>query len=347
MKQNIEIIDSKRNYSIYKKNELIQKGRYSLTLNQQKTLLFLISKITDGTAVDKTFQIDIAEYCKVAGINSSLDAYYHEVKADLKAIADASIWVAQPDGKETLLRWLDIVRIDEGNSTIQISFTKSIAPYLFFFTQNGNYTSYPLLYILPMCCKYSIRLYELLKSYSNQNKLIIDVEQLKLRIDAKDEKSADYERFVDFRRYVIDRAIDQINQYTDIKVEYKQIKEGKKTKALQFFITSKNWIQKSETKRNDRKNLQKPQKQEHHRTEKRNAIEAITDRIQALDTITDIIYSKQLSEQELKKIQDIITLINQDYDNIKEMVDKIKTQNESKQEQQNHVEPTDPGQGGN
>ena len=77
---------------------------------------------------------------------------------------------------------------------------------------------------------YSIRLYELLKSYVGLHRKEFEVEDLKRRLQAP------YERYPDFRRKAIEIAVREINLYTDIEVTWEPIKSGRSVTKIRFEI---------------------------------------------------------------------------------------------------------------
>ena len=56
---------SVRNRTVTKANELIQKSRFSLSLQQQKIMLYLISQISPYDEEFKLYTFSITEFCKV------------------------------------------------------------------------------------------------------------------------------------------------------------------------------------------------------------------------------------------------------------------------------------------
>lgn len=246
---------TRRDMSVYKKNELIQNSRFSLTLMQQKTLSYLISMIKPNDAEDTIYHTTVKKFCEVAGIEMN-KFYYQAVKDDIQALADASVWVRTPDGKDTLIRWLDIIKMEPNEGTIEIQFSKSISPYLFFMVEEGNYTKYSLMNILPMRSKYSPQIYELLKSYANRTELMLTIDELKQKLQIEEE----YSRFVDFRRNIIDKAMDEINQYSDLLVKYALLKEGKKVIGIHFYIEKKGIYDSMITRLESKKKLNAPAK---------------------------------------------------------------------------------------
>ena len=215
-------LDTQRNYYVVKGNELIQKSRFSLPVQQMKVLLYLISKIQPSDEPGKLYTIEINDFCRVCGIDYANGKNYIDIKASIKSIADKSMWLSSPDGKtETLLRWIDRAIIQKNDGSISIRFHEDMFPYLLDLQE--RYTQYKLVNILPMKSKYGIRLYELLKSYENlDGAIIMSIEDLKKRMDCDKYAS----RFPDFRRYALDKAIADINTYSDISVSYRLSKEN-------------------------------------------------------------------------------------------------------------------------
>ena len=94
-----EFYDIPRNKKVRKSNELIQKSRFNLSLQQQKIILFLISQITPYDEEFKTYHFNIIEFCNICGIDIKGGKSYEELKDNIKAIADKSMWITLPDNK--------------------------------------------------------------------------------------------------------------------------------------------------------------------------------------------------------------------------------------------------------
>ena len=231
---NADIV-KQRSYFVVKDNALIQKTRYALSVQQQKLLLFMVSKIKPMDEPYTEYTISIGDYCRACGVDHDNGGNYAYMKASLKSIADKSIWMKMGNGKEILLRWLDRVVIDEHSGTVQFSFHRDMHPYLL--NLHSRYTQDSLMNVLPMRSAYSIRLYELLRSYVNMETTItMMLDEFKRRIGGEV-----YERFSNLKQKVIDPAVAEINMYSDIEVEYKAAKVAKSRSynQISFYITSK------------------------------------------------------------------------------------------------------------
>ena len=143
------------------------------------------------------------------------------------------------DGEsETLMRWLSYVKINKNSEKVFIEIDRTIAPFLFELKE--KFTKYQLYNILAMKSAFSVRIYELLKSYAYQRSKIFDLDELKRLLEVENVKS--YVRFPDFRRYVLDIAEREINELTDINISYETIKKGKKVIKINFSIELKSPI---------------------------------------------------------------------------------------------------------
>lgn len=229
MKENGELM-------VYKSNDLIQKSKFSLSKVEIQIINYIISQI-DSPLYDREFnkiQFNIKDFYNLSGVEKISGSAYQYLKNTIKTLADKSVWVNFPEeGRETLIRWIEKPEINKQSGMVTIKLDDDLKPFLL--NMNG-YIKAQLSYSFKMQSKYSIRLYELLKSWEKAGSKHFDVAELKTRIDA-DQKS--YENFGIFRKKVLDVAVSEINEYTDIHVTYDEEKTGKKVTGITFRITVK------------------------------------------------------------------------------------------------------------
>ncbi len=225
----IKGIQEERSQLVVKSNELIQKSRFNLTTSEQKVILYLISKIKPTDTEFHEYEFSVADFCRICGISSQSGSVHAAVKQSVKSLADKSFWLKQDDGVEVLLRWLQHAKIENG--TIHIQIDQNMKPYLLQLRE--KFTRYELIYTLAFKSQFSIRLYEILKSYQWRHEVVLVLEELKQSMFAEN-----YKNFKDFRNRVLDVAVREINQFSDINVEYETITKGRKTVSLRFHINS-------------------------------------------------------------------------------------------------------------
>lgn len=240
---------NKQYYSIVKKsNTIIQKARYSFSLQQQKILCYLITNLSETDTSETEKKFDIKTFYDFMEVDSK---NYDRVRENLKALRDKSWFIMGKDGTETSVSFLTKVRTNKRNGTAIVYFDKDILPYL----QNlrEQYTTYKLYYIMTMKSQYSIRLYELFKSVLGKTNWYFSVSDLRKLFLC--EKS--YAHIGHFKTRVIEPAIREINEKTDILVDYEYETEGRKVVGLDCTITYKSTDDRLEVDRYIRQELNK------------------------------------------------------------------------------------------
>lgn len=235
-REKLEIAKS-REYLVVKANDLIQKNRFELSLPEQKTIAYICSLIKpcNNGEYQIDYEFNIREYCKICGFDYDNGNNYATIKGILKRLRDNSMWVRIEGGSETLMAWLDRVIADKGSGIVKIRIDDRLAPYLFNLGQ--NFTKYELYNILAMKSSFSIRMYELLKSYSFRKEIAFDIDELKKILMVENVKS--YDRFPDFRRFVLEISQKEINEYTDINISFETVTKGRKVIKIIFHIEEK------------------------------------------------------------------------------------------------------------
>ena len=229
-----------REYLVVKHNAIIQKNKYqvaknagnSLSLLEQKVLLYVISRIKPDDTELKEQIFDIAEFCRVCGIQPGGENYPYlkEVIAKLKGRV---MWLVAEDS-ETTVSWIDKATIYKKSGKVKIRLDEDLKPYLLMLSK--NYTAFPLHNIIKMKTKYGIMLYELLKSVANLGKYIeFSVEEIKAPLDC-----SNYDNFANFKKRGLLPALVDVNTYTELRVEVDYKKTGRSNTHLLFTITNLN-----------------------------------------------------------------------------------------------------------
>lgn len=224
-----------REMSVYKRDDMIQKSRHQLTVREQRCVLFAISKIKPSDEVFQAYTFDLKDFYALCGL---ADESYNELKGILNGLADKGWDMPLKDNPDTIsrVRWFSTVRTNKKSGKVTIKFHEDMMPYLLHLTGQDNfYTGYGLQYVLPMSRQSSPRLYELLKSYQkNRMTWFFETEELKRLLDA-----SNYKNFNDFKRFVLDPAVEEINKFTDLKIAYDTMKEGRRVARVEFYMAEK------------------------------------------------------------------------------------------------------------
>lgn len=233
------------NNVVVKANELIQKSRFSLSVQQQKIVLYLVSRISPYDQEFELYDFNIRDFCRLCGIDHRNGKNYIDLKDAIQEIADKSIWIKLGNGKETLVRWIEKPYLDEGSGIVQIRLDRDMKPYLLQLKE--NFTKYELIWTLNFKSKYSIRLYELVKSYHYQElerfEKEIDLKELQRALDAEN-----YKVFQDFKKRVLAPAIEEINTTSDKTVTWEPIKRGRSIVQIKLVIETKGALERTKAR---------------------------------------------------------------------------------------------------
>ncbi len=100
-----------------------------------------------------------------------------------------------------------------------------------------KYTYFHLYKISNLRSMYAVRMYELLVQWRKTNKVpTLRLNDLRSKLGVEDHE---YNRIYNFKKKVLDVSVKQINEYTDIEVDYKQIKEGRNVVGFDFEFRQK------------------------------------------------------------------------------------------------------------
>ena len=222
---------------VIKSNELIRNRRHNLSAVQQKIIIYLISKILSQDTDFKTVTIDIKTYASVVGIEIN-GRVYKQLKEDIKALSDKSYWLpTENPGETTLFRWIDTCTISKNSGKIEIKLSDSLKPYLL--QLRGNFCRYELYNICFMNSRYSIILYEVLRSFCWMGSWEVSISDFKSVLGIEN-KYSDYR---DLKKFVLMPAVNEINDKTDLGVKVTPIKIGRKIEKLSFNINDKQGTQ--------------------------------------------------------------------------------------------------------
>ena len=226
--------------SVTKSNELIQKSRFELNWQEQRIVLFLISQISPYDQEFNQYEFRISDFCRYCGIDPQQGKNYRNIKETVKALADKSLWIKLENGKWTLLRWIEKPYLDEKRGTISVRMDVDMKPYLL--NLKKNFTTYELIFTLRFRSKYSQRLYEYIQSIHyhelEEYRQVITLEDLRRILGAEN-----YTSYQDFKNRVLNKAIEEINQFSDKNVSYTPVKKGRTVIAVSMTITSKDCIE--------------------------------------------------------------------------------------------------------
>lgn len=218
--------------TVVKANSLIEAS-YRLTLDEMRLLALTIGTMNPKSD-QQVFEFSVSEFIKqFPDVNA--ERAYTQIKSAIERIAER--WVKTEDEKHvTKFRWVSSQTYFKNEGRFKIALTNEIMPYL---TQlKGQFTQYQLNHISGFSSVHAIRLYELFTQYKRLGERYITVEDLKKWLQLEDR----YDRYNNLNQWVLTPALEEINEKSDIFVEYEPIKRGRKIVGVEFNISHEELI---------------------------------------------------------------------------------------------------------
>jgi plasmid replication initiation protein len=130
-------------------------------------------------------------------------------------------------------RWVSAISYVAGVGVVKLQFSGVVIPFIT--RLETEFTRYKLEQIAGMSSPYAIRVYEMLIQWGGKGKREVEIVWIRERLMLQDE----YQALTDFKKRVIDVAVDQINKHSDLKCEYTQKKTGRNVTHLIFEFAPK------------------------------------------------------------------------------------------------------------
>jgi len=224
-------------------NKLIE-ARYSLSLPEQRLVLMMVQMIKPEDTNFKEYKIDIREFANFFSIKG--DSIVANVKKAAKSLL-AKVLTIKDDEKTLYTNWISSAEFPDGKSYVSLCFDPKLKPYLLELKE--KYTFLENKYLIKLRSVYSIRIYMLLKQYEGYKKERIF--ELKSFREMLGILPNEYLRLYDLKTNVINRAVADINNKTDLKISCKDGKtSGRKILEIIFTINEKKGIKFDETPKN-------------------------------------------------------------------------------------------------
>ena len=225
---------------VVKDNALINAS-YNLELVEQRIVLQAIVKAREtetGFDTKTPVFIHASEYEKQ--YNVTKDGAYKALKDAVLSLFERQFSYREINERgnteNVRSRWVSEVRYVDAEATVKLIFSPAVASMCS--RLERHFTSYDLDQIAGLSSKYAVRLYELVIAWKATGKTpVFKLQDFRDKIGLLDEN--EYSTMSNFKKFVLDLAVDQINEHTDIKLTYEQHKTGRTITGFSFKFKQK------------------------------------------------------------------------------------------------------------
>ena len=230
-------------------NQFIQHARYKLTPREQKLILYMATLIRREDSDFETYLVPVSEieYILKTDETKKHGSFYERLDMLLDSITDKKISFPTEftiDGVRLRghINWVAgaVPKYNEdGVLCVEFGFSPQMKPFLLGLKE--KFTRFEFLEVSKMKSGFSIRIYQMCKSYyyehirHGRNVLAVSIRELKSRLGISDK----YPDFRNFRRKVLNTAKTEINEKTRLHIDYDFIKKGRNITDVRIVINEK------------------------------------------------------------------------------------------------------------
>lgn len=217
------------------KDHALTNAAYTLDLSEQRLILLSIvgtRQSSQGINAEQPLMVRAVDYAEQFKITR--DAAYDALKDAASGLFDRYFSYKQLTEKGNIervkSRWVSQVSYIEREGTVSILFAPAVVPLIT--RLERQFTSYELEQVSELTSTFAIRLYELLITWRSTGKTPeFPLAEFRSRLGVEE---GTYKLMRHFKARVLDFAIKQINEHTDITASYKQHKQGRTISGFSF-----------------------------------------------------------------------------------------------------------------
>jgi plasmid replication initiation protein len=229
-----------KNELVVKDNALINAS-YNLDTTEQRLILLAIVRARElSKNVDANSTLEVHAHHYMKQFNVDKHAAYEGLKNAASNLFERKfsykgIHEGTQQEKIVKSRWVSKIAYVDSAGIVELTFAPDVIPLI---TQlEKSFTAYELKQISSLTSKYAIRLYELLIQWRSLGKTpMFELEDFRFKLGLAE---GEYAKMANFKARVLDTALNQINELTDIVASYDQHKNGRLISGFSFTFINK------------------------------------------------------------------------------------------------------------
>ena len=221
------------------KDNALMNASYNLALVEQRLILLAIIEAREtGKGINANDPLTVHASSYINQFNVERHTAYQALKDACKDLfaRQFSYQEKRERGRINITsRWVSQIGYMDDTATVEIIFAPAVVPLITRLEE--QFTQYDIEQISGLSSAYAVRMYELLICWRSTGKTpIIELEEFRKRIGVLD---TEYTRTDNLKMRVIELALKQINEHTDITASYEQHKKGRVITGFSFKFKQK------------------------------------------------------------------------------------------------------------
>lgn len=226
----MNIMELDPNKPIKQSNRLVE-AKYKLTVYEQRMMICICSQLNHNAAEFNKVRVSVADMAKFCNFDKTKT--YSHVKSTIMRLMSRVVQIKMPNGGWYGTHWLQSAEYIPSESIIEYKLDDRLCPELL--QLKAAYLSTPAAPLMEFRRDYSARLYFILKK-------MLKVHEFEYGLDFFRERfqlSRSYDIFFNLKNKVLEPALAEINEKSDINVSHEYIKQGRNYTKIKFVVTLK------------------------------------------------------------------------------------------------------------
>lgn len=225
---------SKAMKNLMTKSNSLNECLQNLPYNELKALLLGFVIYKENGENSHFVRIDAYRFAQVYEVD--LSTAHLALKQCVEKLITRQFTFYKDNKNKVKTYWISGIEYVYGENAVIIALSPHVVTEIN--KRDSNFTSYYLEQISPFKSVYSIRVFELMKQWKSAGKTpVIDISIFRLQLGIL---PTEYQRINNFKARVLDVAINEINEKSELNIDYIQIKKGRVVSGFQFTIKAKN-----------------------------------------------------------------------------------------------------------
>ena len=220
---------------VVKKNTL-NECMHNLTLVEMRLMQLAIVDFRNKVEFDSSAVVEIHASVYAQTFNVSRQTAHEAILEAEKTLFQRQFTFINDEGRTVKSRW--IAHVEYSDNSIKLGLSLPIIDAISRIDgKETPFTRYHIEQTHALNSRYSLRLYELVVQYLKMGKTpIFELKKFRFQLGLLPEN---YKEMKNFKKYVLDLAVNEINEKTNIDISYEQKKKGRVITGFIFTVNEK------------------------------------------------------------------------------------------------------------
>lgn len=214
------------NRNVVKQSYELNNAKYSLNAVETDLIMKMIAEIKNEDKDFHPYRFKVSELETKMGKKLNRDS----LKTMATELRRKNLYIDKGKGSFLVTGWVSSFEYYADKGEIELCFDPKLKPYLL--ELQNRFAKADIRYIFQLSSEYAKRIYTIFKQWEKIGEYKIEVAEWQRMLDVPKSMMI-YNRF---KEKIIETAKEQINEKTELEIDYKEIKTGRKVTHLEWTI---------------------------------------------------------------------------------------------------------------